>query len=149
MRRAVELARASVRAGGGPFGCVIARDGAVVAEGTNRVTLANDPTAHAEIVAIRAACERLGSFQLEGCTLYSSCEPCPMCLGAICWARPQRLLFACTRHDAALAGFDDELIYSQLSLPLAERKLATTQLLREEGLAAFDDWRAAGGRREY
>ncbi len=149
MKRAVELARASVRAGGGPFGCVIARDGAVVAEGSNRVTLANDPTAHAEVVAIRAACAALGSFQLDGCTVYSSCEPCPMCLGAIYWSRPERLVFACTREDAAAIGFDDDLIYRELALPIAGRKLSTTQLLREEGLAAFRDWSSSTQRREY
>ncbi len=149
MRRAIELARSSILSGGGPFGAVVARDGVVVAEGQNRVTVWNDPTAHAEVVAIRAACKALGSFQLEGCSIYSSCEPCPMCLGALYWARPARLVFACTRVDAAQVGFDDELIYLELPLPVAQRRLSTTTLLREEGLAAFEDWTRSSGRRDY
>jgi tRNA(Arg) A34 adenosine deaminase TadA len=149
MRRAIELARASVRAGGGPFGCVIARDGRAIAEGHNRVTLANDPTAHAEIVAIRAACTKLGTFQLDRCTVYASCEPCPMCLGAIYWARAQRLVFACTRTDAASIGFDDDRIYRELERATAARELQTETLLRDEGLEAFRDWSSTPDRREY
>jgi tRNA(Arg) A34 adenosine deaminase TadA len=149
LRRAIELARESVKSGGGPFGAVIAREGRLVAEGCNRVTVWNDPTAHAEVVAIRAACEKLGSFQLDGCTVYSSCEPCPMCLGALYWARPARVVFACTRVDAAKAGFDDEFIYLELPLPIDARRLPTSMLLREEGLVAFDDWAKAAGRRDY
>lgn len=149
MRRAIALARESVASGGGPFGAVVAREGRIVAEGSNRVTVWNDPTAHAEVVAIREACRALASFQLEGCTVYSSCEPCPMCLGALYWARPARLLFACTRDDAAAAGFDDELIYRELVLPIDSRRLPTSTLLRTEGLAAFADWRSASTRRDY
>src|SRR5688572_2949804 len=149
MRRTIQIARESVRGGGGPFGAVVARDGVVIAEGSNRVTSTNDPTAHAEVVAIREACRKLGDFQLSGCTVYMSCEPCPMCLGALYWARPARLAFACSRSDAAAAGFDDELIYSELPLPHSERRIATSQLLREEGLAAFRDWASSLGRREY
>ncbi len=149
MRRAIALARESVASGGGPFGAVVARDGRIVAEGCNRVTVWNDPTAHAEVVAIREACRALASFQLEGCTIYSSCEPCPMCLGALYWARPARLVFACTRDDAAAAGFDDELIYRELALPIEARRLPISTLLRTEGLAAFTDWRAAASRRDY
>ncbi|HEU4417483.1 MAG TPA: nucleoside deaminase [Planctomycetota bacterium] len=149
MRLAIQLARASVRAGGGPFGCVIARDGRPIAEGQNRVTLANDPTAHAEVVAIRAACTTLGSFQLDRCTIYASCEPCPMCLGAIYWARAQRLVFACTRADAAAIGFDDDHIYREIARAPAARELQTEALLRDEALAAFRDWSSAPDRREY
>ncbi|HEX6811380.1 MAG TPA: nucleoside deaminase [Planctomycetota bacterium] len=149
MRRAIELARGSVRAGGGPFGCVVARDGRTIAEGHNRVTLTLDPTAHAEVVAIRAACTALGSFQLDGCTIYASCEPCPMCLGAIYWARAQRLVYACTRADAAAIGFDDDHIYREIALAPAARTLPTETLLRDEALAAFRDWSAAPDRREY
>lgn len=149
MRRAIALARESVASGGGPFGAVVAREGRIVAEGSNRVTVWNDPTAHAEVVAIREACRALASFQLEGCTVYSSCEPCPMCLGALYWSRPARLLFACTRDDAAAAGFDDELIYRELVLPIDSRRLPTSTLLRTEGLAAFTDWRNASTRRDY
>ena len=149
MRLAIQHARASVRAGGGPFGCVVARDGRAIADGSNRVTLANDPTAHAEIVAIRAACKALGSFKLDRCTIYSSCEPCPMCLGAIYWARAHRLVFACTRDDAAAIGFDDERIYRELERPFAARAMQTESLLREEALTAFRDWSATPDRREY
>lgn len=149
MRRAIALSRENVKRGGGPFGAVIVKAGEVVGEGFNRVTATNDPTAHAEVVAIRAACKALDSFQLEGCTIYSSCEPCPMCLGALYWARPARLVFACTRVDAAQAGFDDELIYLELPLPVAQRRLPTITLLRDEGLAAFADWAKASARRDY
>jgi tRNA(Arg) A34 adenosine deaminase TadA len=149
LRRAIELARESVRNGGGPFGAVVARNGRIVAEGANSVTRSNDPTAHAEVVAIRKACAALGDFRLTGCTVYASCEPCPMCLGAILWSRADRLVFACARGDAAAAGFDDERIYRELARPVAQRELATLQILRAEGLAAFDAWRGAPGRVEY
>jgi tRNA(Arg) A34 adenosine deaminase TadA len=149
MRRAIELARDSVRSGGGPFGCLVARGGEVLGEGQNRVTPWNDPTAHAEIVAIREACRRLASYRLEGCTIYASCEPCPMCLGATYWSRAERLVFACTRADAAAAGFDDQRIYEELGLPAAARGLATEQLLRDEALRAFADWAGAEDRRAY
>lgn len=147
--RAVELARASVAIGGGPFGAVIVRAGEVLAEGANRVTLELDPTAHAEVNAIRAACARVRDFKLEGATLYSSCEPCPMCLGAIHWARVERLVFACSRADAAAAGFDDDWIYRELALPLDQRSLPTLQHARELGLAAFEAWRRFSERVDY
>jgi len=150
MRRAIALADERMRAGeGGPFGAVIAKDGRIVGEGWNRVVATRDPTAHAEVVAIRDACARLGTFDLSGATIYTSCEPCPMCLGALYWSRPARLVFACTRVDAAQAGFDDELIYLELPLPVAQRRLSTTTLLRDEGLAAFADWAKASARRDY
>jgi tRNA(Arg) A34 adenosine deaminase TadA len=149
MRRAIELAHASVRRGGGPFGAVVARGGRIVAEGANEVTLAKDPTAHAEIVAIRAACETLGDFKLTGCTIYASCEPCPMCLGAIYWSRAERLIFAATRADAAGAGFDDDLIYREITLPIAARKLASSQRLRDEALTVFRAWSDSPTRRDY
>ena len=149
IRRAIELARDSVRTGGGPFGALVVRDGRVLAEGQNRVTVRNDPTAHAEIVAIREACQSLGSFRLEGCTIYASCEPCPMCLAAIYWSRAERLVFACTRGDAARAGFDDERIYREIAGVPDLRKLSTAQLLREEGQSAFTDWSLASERQDY
>jgi guanine deaminase len=149
LRRAIELAVESARSGGGPFGAVVVRAGQLVAEGSNAVTRSNDPTAHAEVVAIRAACTALATFQLEGCTIYSSCEPCPMCLGAIHWARPACLVFACSRHDAARAGFDDELIYRELALEHGARRLSTKSALRSEGLAAFAAWRANSAARRY
>ena len=141
MRMAIQLARQGMEQNdGGPFGAIVVKDGAVIGKGNNQVTSHSDPTAHAEMVAIRNACQRLDTFQLEGCTIYSSCEPCPMCLGAIYWARPARLMFACSRKDAAAIDFDDELIYQELEKPFAERTIATVQLLREEGLAVFEAW---------
>ena len=149
LRRTIELARESARSGGGPFGALVARGEHVIATGQNRVTAWNDPTAHAEVVAIREACKLAGDFQLVGCTVYASCEPCPMCLGAIYWARPERLVFACSREDAAAAGFDDALIYRELALPIGERTLDTLQLARDEGLSAFREWSANSTRHEY
>jgi guanine deaminase len=141
MQRAITLAMENVRSGaGGPFAAVIAKDGQVVAEGANRVTATNDPTAHAEVVAIREACRTLGDFQLTGCDLYTTCEPCPMCLGAIYWARPARVFYACVAADAAAAGFDDEFIYAELDRAHAERRIPMQQLLREESLAIFSLW---------
>jgi tRNA(Arg) A34 adenosine deaminase TadA len=141
MMRAIELSVENVRSGrGGPFGAVVARGGEVIAEGVNLVTSTSDPTAHAEVVAIRNACKQLGSFQLEGCELYTSCEPCPMCLGAIYWARPVRLFYAGTHKDAAAAGFDDSFIYSQMRLPVADRHIPMQQLLGEEAMAPFRAW---------
>lgn len=142
MRRAIELALGNVRSGrGGPFACVIVKDGRVVAEGTNLVTSTNDPTAHAEVVAIRNACRALGTFQLDGCDLYTTCEPCPMCLGAIYWARPARIFFASTAADAASAGFDDAFIYDELKQSPAARRIPMKQLLRDEALAVFNAWK--------
>src|SRR5690242_18008414 len=129
MRRAIALALENIQAGGGPFGCVIVRDGRIIAEGANRVTASKDPTAHAEIVAIREACRALKSFQLDGCDLYTSCEPCPMCLGAIYWARLSRVLYAASAADASSAGFDDGFIYEELKRPKSDRRIPTAQLL--------------------
>jgi tRNA(Arg) A34 adenosine deaminase TadA len=141
MRRAIALGMENVRTGtGGPFAAVIVREGRVVAEGVNRVTATNDPTAHAEVVAIREACRKLGDFQLAGCDLYTTCEPCPMCLGAIYWARPARVFYACVAADAAAAGFDDAFIYEELNLAHAERRVPMQQLLREESLSIFSLW---------
>ncbi len=142
LRMAIQMARQGMeRNEGGPFGAVVVKDGQLLGQGNNRVTTHNDPTAHAEIVAIRDACRQLGSFQLDGCTVYSSCEPCPMCLGAIYWARPARLVFACSRQDAAAIDFDDELIYDELSKAVSDRQIDTRQMLREEGLEVFNAWR--------
>ncbi len=150
MRRAIELAREGVLSGlGGPFGCVVARDGVVIGEGNNRVTSTNDPTAHAEVVAIREACKTLGAFQLDGCVIYTSCEPCPMCLGAIYWARPERVYIACTRTDAANAGFDDAFIYDELNKDLSDRKVPCHVLLRDESLEVFHEWIANPDKVEY
>lgn len=141
MRRAIALAMENVRTGsGGPFAAVIAKDGRMIAEGANRVTATNDPTAHAEVVAIRNACRRLGDFQLTGCDLYTTCEPCPMCLGAIYWARPARVFYACIAADAASAGFDDAFIYEELNRRHADRRVPMHQLLREESLPIFAVW---------
>ena len=141
MREAIRLSLREVRRGqGGPFGAVVVRDGKVVGRGRNQVTSANDPTAHAEIVAIRAACKRLGMFRLDGCVLYTSCEPCPMCLSAIYWARVGNVYYANTRKDAARIDFDDDFIYREVALPIRRRKLRMKQLLREEALVAFAEW---------
>ena len=149
MLRAIAIALENIRNGGGPFGALIARDGSVVAEGVNRVTATNDPTAHAEVVAIRAACTKLAAFQLDGCDLYTTCEPCPMCLGAIYWARPARVFFASSAGDAAAAGFDDAFIYDELYLPFASREIPMTQLLREESLPIFTAWKNSEKKIEY
>lgn len=150
MRKAIELSIENVRSGrGGPFAAVVVQDGRVLAEGTNRVTSANDPTAHAEIVAIREACRTLGHFQLNGCEIFTTCEPCPMCLAAIYWARPARVYFASTGQDAAACGFDDVSILQQLQLPLAQRRIPMIQLMREEALAAFRAWEQKNDRVPY
>ncbi|HEX4951940.1 MAG TPA: nucleoside deaminase [Thermoanaerobaculia bacterium] len=143
MREAIRMAELGMRGNhGGPFGCVVVRGEEVVGRGHNRVTSSNDPTAHAEMVAIREACQVLGTFELSGCELYTSCEPCPMCLAAIYWARLDRVFFANTRTDAAAIGFDDELLYEELALPLDRRRLEMKPLLREEAMAAFQEWLA-------
>ncbi len=150
MQRAIELAIENVRAGrGGPFGAVVVKGGTIIAEGANSVTTTNDPTAHAEMTAIRAACRVLGGFQLAGCDIYTSCEPCPMCLGAIYWARPARVFYACTAGDAAAAGFDDSFIYQQLWLPPDQRKISMAPLMREEALAAFRAWKEKSDKIPY
>lgn len=141
MRRAIELSREKMRAGeGGPFAAVIVKDGEIVGEGWNRVTSTNDPTAHAEVVAIRQACERLGTFSLDGATIYSSCEPCPMCLAAIYWARISKLYYANSSEDAAEIDFDDAFLYRELVRDEAHRSLPSARILAEEARAVFDEW---------
>ena len=150
MKEAIRLSITNVTEGkGGPFGAVIVKDGKIIARGANQVTNSNDPTAHAEVVAIRNACKILDTFQLDGCDLYTSCEPCPMCLGAIYWARPARLFYANTKADAAAIQFDDQFIYEEIALPLGERKLFTKQLFREEALEAFRLWQESNAKVEY
>jgi len=150
LREAIRLSTEKMQAGaGGPFGAVVVKDDQIVGRGFNRVTSTNDPTAHAEIVAIRDACTRLDTFSLAGCRMYSSCEPCPMCLGAIYWARLAHLFFAAGRTDAARAGFDDAHIYNEIQLPAGARSLSTTQDLRQEALVAFEEWVRKGDRVEY
>lgn len=138
---AIKLAANNVSNGGGPFGAVIARNGEFIAEGVNRVTSTHDPTAHAEILAIRNAATKLGTFELSGCDIYTSCEPCPMCLGAIYWARLSHIYFAATKSDAATAGFNDAFIYHELSLPYNQRSLPTTPFHHEEELLPFEKWK--------
>jgi len=143
MRAAIRLSQAKMRAGcGGPFGAVVVHQGRIIARGWNRVTSANDPTAHAEVTAIRAACRKLKTFHLADCELYTSCEPCPMCLAAIYWARLARVYYANTRRDAAHVQFDDDWIYREVARPLARRKIPMRQLLRAEALAVFAEWEA-------
>lgn len=141
MRMAIRLAEKNVtKAKGGPFGAVIVKDGNVLAKSANKVTRTNDPTAHAEVSAIRLACKKLDTFDLTGCVIYTSCEPCPMCLGAIYWARLDTIYYANTKKDAAAIGFDDQFIYEELDLPMNQRKLPIVQLLRNEALGAFKAW---------
>lgn len=150
MRRAIELSRIHMEAGeGGPFGAVVVRDGRILGEGWNRVTSAHDPTAHAEVIAIREACRALGTFELRGCELYTSCEPCPMCLAAIYWARLDRIWYANTRADAAEIRFDDAWLYREVALPVGERSLPAVQILREEALPVFRAWEAKPDRIPY
>jgi tRNA(Arg) A34 adenosine deaminase TadA len=150
MRRAIALALENVRtARGGPFAALVAKHGSVIGEGANSVTATNDPTAHAEIVAIRAACRALGTFQLTDCELYTTCEPCPMCLGAIYWARPARVFYAGVAADAANAGFDDAFIYEELRRPPESRRIPMTQVMREESLAIFAAWKQQPNKTQY
>ena len=150
MKRAIALALENVRSGsGGPFAAVIVKDSQIIAEGTNRVTRTNDPTAHAEVVAIREACRTLADFQLIGCDLYTTCEPCPMCLGAIYWARPSRIFYAATAADAAGAGFDDAFIYDELKIAPFSRRIAMTQMLRDDSLAIFSAWKEQDNKTPY
>lgn len=150
MARAIELATENVRSGqGGPFGAVIVKDDAILAEGANRVTLTNDPTAHAEVLAIREACRKLGLFELKNCELYTSCEPCPMCLGAIYWTRLSRVYFGGLAADASQAGFDDSFIYREIARPQPERGIPMVQIMREEALAAFRTWREKSDKIRY
>ena len=150
LRQAIELARRGVQKGvGGPFGCIIVRDGIVVGEGCNEVTSTNDPTAHAEIVAVRDACRRLGNYQLGGCDVYASCEPCPMCLGALYWARPRRVIYAATRDEAAGAGFDDAFIYREIGMTHGERKIPFYYAPADGAVELFRLWREKGDRKIY
>jgi guanine deaminase len=150
MRMAIELAEHNVKqAAGGPFGAVIVKDGMVVARSANKVVAQNDPTAHAEISAIRLACQELGTHILEGCTIYTSCEPCPMCLGAIYWARIDNIYYGNTKADAAGIGFDDHFIYLELERPMLERKVPIVQLLPDEALAAFKLWESSEAKTDY
>jgi guanine deaminase len=143
MREAIEMSLKGMRNGeGGPFGCVIVdENGSIIGRGNNRVLATNDPTAHAEVVAIRDACRNIGHFQLDNCTIYTSCEPCPMCLGAIYWARPTRIIYACSREDAAAIDFDDEFLYNELTLPMPERRIPIVQMLRNEAIKVFQEWK--------
>ena len=150
MRSAIRLSQAKMRAGcGGPFGAVVVREGRIISRGWNQVTSANDPTAHAEVMAIRAACRKLKTFQLAGCELYTSCEPCPMCLSAIYWARLDRVYYANTRRDAARVQFDDAWIYREVARPVARRKIPMRQLLRAEALAVFAEWQVKPDKIRY
>jgi tRNA(Arg) A34 adenosine deaminase TadA len=150
LEEAIDLAVENVESGlGGPFAAIVVEDGAVLATGTNRVTTVHDPTAHAEITAIRAACKERGDFELDGCTLYATCEPCPMCLGAIYWSRLDRVVYAASRTDAADAGFDDEHIYEEIDKPPADRCLPMEQGLADEGQRPFEAWRDYDERVEY
>ncbi|WBL24436.1 nucleoside deaminase [Zunongwangia sp. HGR-M22] len=150
MRRAIALAEEGMDTGaGGPFGAVVVKDGEIVAEGWNIVTSSNDPTAHAEITAIRRACENLNTFQLEDCILYTSCEPCPMCLGAIYWARPKKVFYALNHNDAAKIGFDDQFIYEELDKDIENRKVPFENIIREEALPVFEKWDRKENRIDY
>ena len=150
MRRAIALSRERMRAGdGGPFGAVIVRHGEVIAEGWNQVVSANDPTAHAEVMAIRRACASLGSFELSDCAIYTSCEPCPMCLAAIYWARCEAIFYGSCAAVAAVAGFDDAYLYDEIKRPLEQRAIPTMNLLPEQAIVSFDLWRAHAARIDY
>ncbi len=150
MQAAIRLAEKGMDGNsGGPFGAVVVKNGEIISEGYNQVTSGNDPTAHAEIIAIREACKKLGSFQLDDCEIYTSCEPCPMCLGAIYWARPKKVFYACTRHDAAAANFDDQFIYDELKLKIEERKVDFENIIREEGISLFEKWKSKSDKTEY
>lgn len=150
MRRAIALAKQGMtNNAGGPFGAVIVKEGKIIAEGFNSVTSKNDPTAHAEVEAIRKACAELNSFQLDGCTIYTSCEPCPMCLGAIYWARPDKVYYACNRNDAAEVEFDDQFIYNEIETGIDHRKIKFAQVLRDEALDVFKEWSLKNDKTEY
>ncbi len=147
---AIELSRQGMLNNqGGPFGCIVVKGDEIVGKGNNRVTSTNDPTAHAEVVAIRDACKNLGTFQLSDCEIYTSCEPCPMCMGAIYWARPEKVYYANTRSDAAAIGFDDSLIYDELVLPLDQRKIALECIGRDEAKKVFEEWNQKADKVEY
>ena len=150
MQRAIQLAEAGMDSNsGGPFGCVIVKDDKIIAEGYNKVTSTNDPTAHAEVVAIRNACKKLNSFQLEDCEIYASCEPCPMCLGAIYWARPKIVYFACDKIDAAKIDFDDQFIYDELDKEIENRELKFVRMMRQDALHVFKKWSKKTDKEKY
>jgi len=150
MLEAINLSRSGMEnKEGGPFGCVIVKGDVIIGRGWNKVIVSNDPTAHAEVTAIRDACATLNSFQLEGCELYTSCEPCPMCMGAIYWARPDKVYYANTRHDAAHIGFDDSMIYQELTIPLEERKISIICVGREHAIKVFEEWMEKGDKTLY
>ncbi len=150
MKRAIKLAQEGMNSNaGGPFGAVVVKDGKIIAEGFNRVTSTNDPTAHAEVVAIRNACDKLGTFQLDDCIVYTSCEPCPMCLGAIYWARPKAVFYACDKIDAAKIDFDDQFIYEELDKEMGDRTIKFTQILQKEATVVFDQWDTKVNKTEY
>ena len=149
MLRAIELSIKSANGIGGPFGCVVVKDNMIVAEGSNKVTFSNDPTAHAEIVAIRDACKKLNTFNLSGCDIYASCEPCPMCFSAIYWSHIDNIYYANTREDAKKINFDDSMIYSEFSKKIEDRRIPIKQMLREEALKAFDIWDKKTDKVEY
>ena len=149
MLEAIRVANENIQNQGGPFGAVIVKDGKIIATSGNTVTLDNDPTAHAEVSAIRAACAELGTFDLSGCEIFTSCEPCPMCLGAIYWAHLDKIYYGCSKKDAADAGFDDSMIYDELALPMEGRMKPVEKLLSDEAMSSFDAWREAEDRVEY
>ena len=150
MQEAIQLSIQNVLQGkGGPFGAVVVKEGKIIARGVNSVSSLNDPTAHAEVVAIREACKKLNTFQLDGCDIYTSCEPCPMCLGAIYWARPSKLFYANSKEDAAAVGFDDKFIYEEIAKPIEARTFFTKQLLRDEAIVAFNNWTESNIKTEY
>ncbi len=150
MQRAIELARTGMENGaGGPFGAVVVKDNEIIAEGWNKVTSSNDPTAHAEVTAIRAACEKLGTFQLDDCVIYTSCEPCPMCLGAIYWARPKAVYYGCNKHDAADIAFDDQFIYDEIETPINQRQIPFQQIAQADALKVFKAWAEKADKTEY
>ena len=150
MRETIRLSMENVQSGrGGPFAAIVVKDGKIVSRGTNLVTQTNDPTAHAEIAAIREACQALGTFQLEGCEIYTSCEPCPMCLGAIYWARPERVFYGNTKQDAAEIDFDDSFIYTELHKKMSNRSIPMMQMMHKEALAAFSEWKSKENKVQY
>jgi len=150
LERAIEISREGMKKGeGGPFGCVIVKDNKIIAEGNNRVTSASDPTAHAEVVAIREACKKLNDYQLTGCDIYTSCEPCPMCLGAIYWARPRRVIFANTRQQAAAIDFDDDFIYKEINSDPESRRIPFIHFPHDKALEVFSEWKEWEGRKKY
>lgn len=150
MEEAIHLSMVEMKKGnGGPFGALVVKDGEIVGRGSNQVSSTNDPTAHAEVVAIRDACKNLDTFQLTGCEIYTSCEPCPMCLGAIYWARPDKVFFGCSKEDAAHHGFDDHFIYNEIDKPLISRKIPFEQLMEEDAIKAFLEWDKLEGKITY